>query len=211
MGRQDFETETLLAVGGFPDSFIGHFDRESYEESGRLVPISYRTAGDGCVYEEGDRTAPLTTATDPNVNILAFSCKDHGSDAGEIAPTLRSMGHDGSHANGGGQVAVAMNLRGRDGGAMPELSDVASLRAASGGSSRSYVAGSMAVRRLTPTECERLQAFPDGYTAITRKGKPAADGPRYKALGNSWAVLCARWIVERIQVVDRMTGKEETI
>ena len=49
------------------------------------------------------------------------------------------MGHDGSHANAGGQVAVAMNLRGRDGGAMPELDDVASIRAASGGSSRSYV------------------------------------------------------------------------
>jgi len=59
----------------------------------------------------------------------------------------------------------------------------------------------MAVRRLTPTECERLQGFPDGYTAIPYKGKPddkCPDGPRYKALGNSWAVPCARWIFERI-------------
>ncbi|MFB6311521.1 MAG: DNA cytosine methyltransferase, partial [Salinirussus sp.] len=45
----------------------------------------------------------------------------------------------------------------------------------------------MSVRRLTPRECERLQGFPDGYTAITYRGKPAADGPRYKALGNSMA------------------------
>lgn len=61
------------------------------------------------------------------------------------------------------------------------------------------------IRRLTPTECERLQGFPDGYTAIPYKGKPAdkcPDGPRYKALGNSWAVPCARWIGERIAAVE---------
>ena len=59
----------------------------------------------------------------------------------------------------------------------------------------------MAVRRLTPTECERLMGFPDSYTAIPWRKKPAdqcPDGPRYKALGNSWAVPCARWIGERI-------------
>jgi site-specific DNA-cytosine methylase len=61
------------------------------------------------------------------------------------------------------------------------------------------------VRRLTPTECERLQGFPDGYTAIPWKKKPASecpDGPRYKALGNSWAVPCARWLGERIAAVE---------
>lgn len=54
------------------------------------------------------------------------------------------------------------------------------------------------VRRLTPTECERLQGFPDGYTLIPVKGKPASDAPRYKALGNSMAVPVMRWIGERI-------------
>ena len=58
------------------------------------------------------------------------------------------------------------------------------------------------VRRLTPTECERLMGFPDGYTAIQHRNKPAADGPRYKALGNSWAVPCARWLGERIEAVE---------
>jgi DNA (cytosine-5)-methyltransferase 1 len=58
------------------------------------------------------------------------------------------------------------------------------------------------VRRLTPRECERLQGFPDDYTLITHRGKPAADGPRYKALGNSWAVPCVRWIFERMDYVD---------
>lgn len=81
-----------------------------------------------------------------------------------------------------------------------------------------------AVRRLTPRECERLQGFqwqclpthpgawqdhsgrwwsPD-YTAIPWRGKPAVlcpDGPRYKALGNSWAVPKFRWLGERIQAL----------
>jgi DNA (cytosine-5)-methyltransferase 1 len=57
---------------------------------------------------------------------------------------------------------------------------------------------SMAVRRLTPKECERLQGFPDNYTDIQAKGKPTPDGPRYKALGNSMAVPVMRWIGERI-------------
>mgnify|MGYP000748509855 CR=1 FL=1 len=57
----------------------------------------------------------------------------------------------------------------------------------------------MSVRRLTPRECERLQGFPDDWTAITYRGKPAADGPHYKALGNSMAVNVMRWIGLRIQ------------
>jgi hypothetical protein len=58
----------------------------------------------------------------------------------------------------------------------------------------------MAVRRLTPMECERLQGFPDGYTNIPwRKAAESPDGPRYKALGNSWAVPVVAWIGERIE------------
>ena len=126
---------------------------------------------------------------------------------------------------------------------MPETSDVASLRAASGGSSRSMVVHAQdnaaysvdenrnghkevfgtlqarregggfegavstpTVRRLTPRECERLQGFPDDFTAITYRNKPAADGPRYKALGNSMAVPVIGWILARIYQLqtDRM-------
>jgi DNA (cytosine-5)-methyltransferase 1 len=62
------------------------------------------------------------------------------------------------------------------------------------------VANGMAVRRLTPVECERLQGFPDNYTNIPwRKATESPDGPRYKALGNSWAVPVVRWIGERIE------------
>lgn len=59
-----------------------------------------------------------------------------------------------------------------------------------------------AVRRLTPTECERLQGFPDGWTDIPYKGKPAPDGARYRALGNSMAVPCMAWIGRRIQMAE---------
>lgn len=87
---------------------------------------------------------------------------------------------------------------------MPEgPHDTANIRASSGGSSRSYIASS-AVRRLTPRECERLQGFEDDYTLIQVRGKSAADGPRYKALGNSMAVPCMRWLGERIEMVEEI-------
>jgi hypothetical protein len=113
----------------------------------------------------------------PSPPAVAFSCKDHGADAGTVAPTMRAMPHDGSHANGGGQIAVAQT---------------------------------MTVRRLTPRECERLQAFPDDYTLIPWRKKPAdqcPDGPRYKALGNSMAVNCMEWIGERIAAYEAKERK----
>lgn len=58
----------------------------------------------------------------------------------------------------------------------------------------------MAVRRLTPRECERLQGFNDNHTAITYNKKPAADGPRYKAIGNSMAVTVMHWIGCRLKL-----------
>ena len=192
-----------------------------------------------------------------------------------IAHSLRADGFDASE-DGTGRgtpiVPVAFDLRGREGGAMPGgPHDTANLRAASGGSSRSYVAFAQnqreevrelnaasalsairrgdaknetllafsntagdttlgmskpgvppltsrhgdpgnvlngnAVRRLTPRECERLQGFPDSWTLVPYRGKPAADGPRYKALGNSMAVPVMRWIGERIQLVENLLNR----
>lgn len=60
----------------------------------------------------------------------------------------------------------------------------------------------MAVRRLTPLECERLQGFPDFYSKLNDK---TADAPRYKALGNSMAVPVMRWIGERIELVNKLS------
>lgn len=63
------------------------------------------------------------------------------------------------------------------------------------------------VRRLTPRECERLQGFPDDYTLVPYRGKPAKDGPRYKAIGNSMAVPVMRWIGMRIEFVDKLGAR----
>jgi len=100
----------------------------------------------------------------------------------------------------GSTQAIAVALRGREGGATAELGDEAGncLRASSGGGDKPHVLAQMRVRRLTPKECARLQGFPDEYLDITYRGKPAADGPKYRALGNSWAVPCVTWIGRRI-------------
>jgi site-specific DNA-cytosine methylase len=117
-----------------------------------------------------------------------------------------------SHALGTGSTegaascAVAFEPRyyTRDNKTGGKPSDVSVLKAdaSKAGDSSPHVATSLAVRRLTPRECERLQGFPDDYTAITYRGKPAADGPRYKAMGNSMAVNCMAWIGERIAAVN---------
>ena len=76
-----------------------------------------------------------------------------------------------------------------------------------GGRPLPAIATAMQVRRLTPVECERLQGFPDNYTNISWRNKPASecpDGPRYKALGNSMAVPVMRWIGERINQVEQI-------
>ena len=80
-------------------------------------------------------------------------------------------------------------------------------RGGAGGRHEGVMQPDMQVRRLTPTECERLQGFPDGYTQIPWRNKAAGDcpdGPRYKAMGNSMAVPVMRWIGERIQMVEEM-------
>lgn len=103
-------------------------------------------------------------------------------------------------------MVASVAIRGREGGSNVEMradGTANALRASEGGR-RGEGCGAVlhrsAVRRLTPRECERLQGFPDDYTNIEYRGKPAADGPRYKALGNSMAVPVMRWIGERIQL-----------
>ncbi|MFT8945974.1 MAG: DNA cytosine methyltransferase [Acetobacter aceti] len=138
---------------------------------------------------------------------VAFDCKASGQNGfgvGEIASTMRSMGRTGSHASGGGHLAVmapvSVALRGRDGGSQIEMGDdyAHALRASQGGSDKPHVLTS-AVRRLMPIECERLQGFPDHHTDVPNGNRPAADGPRYKALGNSMPVPVLRWLLGRVE------------
>lgn len=80
------------------------------------------------------------------------------------------------------------------------------LRRDAGGMGAVVMTHLLQVRRLTPVECERLQGFPDNYTTIPWRKKPAEDcpdGPRYKVLGNSWAVPCAAWIGNRINAAEQ--------
>ena len=97
------------------------------------------------------------------------------------------------------QPRIGRSGRGRPSEIVPAL---AGASAGATSDSRPCVATRYAVRRLTPRECERLQGFPDDYTLIQFRGKPAADGPRYRALGNSMAVPVMSWIGRRIDVVD---------
>jgi DNA (cytosine-5)-methyltransferase 1 len=223
----------------------------------------------------GDGTTVGALAAQPGAkqqSYIAFSAKDYGNDASDVAPTLRGMGHDRSHSNGGGQVAiaftqnqdgdvlsgdvmhslgtnpnatgrnaatVAFTLHGSDGttraasstevagslrtrapGSIENSSTTAVLQEQSVASPLTASYGKqadssdtsngppnllrtqMAVRRLTPRECERLQGFPDDYTLVEYRSKLAADGPRYRALGNSMAVPVMRWLGERIAAVD---------
>lgn len=137
--------------------------------------------------------------------ITAFSAKDHGADADDLAPTLRAMPHVRSHANGGGQIAVCVQ-EGQTG--VREYDTAGTVRADAPGTQPggSLLRVRMAVRRLTPRECERLQGMPDDWTLVPYRGKPAADGPRYRAIGNSMAVPVMRWIGRRIQMVEAISG-----
>jgi DNA (cytosine-5)-methyltransferase 1 len=130
---------------------------------------------------------------------------------GDLAATLKSASD-----NTGGRQCVAFAQNQRD--ELRTMDSVGALAAEPGmkqqtylaysvqaahrgvgqGHNTTYVPSPMAVRRLTPRECERLQGFPDDYTLIPFRGKSAADGPRYRALGNSMAVPVLRWIGERI-------------
>ncbi|HCL5307977.1 TPA: Dam family site-specific DNA-(adenine-N6)-methyltransferase [Salmonella enterica] len=138
---------------------------------------------------------------------IAFSYKDNGADAtADLSPTIRAGNHDSSHANSGQPPAIAYAFKAGQGakaggiGYAEEQSPTLT-SASSGTNLTPAVIHGVAVRRLTPVECERLQGFHDNHTLIPWRGKNAADcpdGPRYKAIGNSMAVPVMRWIGERI-------------
>jgi hypothetical protein len=138
-------------------------------------------------------------------DVVAFSSNMSVPDVRDdgCSPCLKLGGH-----GGGNPPAIAF----KPGQSAAARSDGVSfdcaptLEAGGGGNNKPAVCSpTMVVRRLLPVECERLQGFPDGWTAVPYRGKPASDGPRYKALGNSMAVPCMAWIGHRIQAV--MDGK----
>lgn len=243
MGRIDYETETMIAhalrgeghdasedgtgrgtpivpvdVAGTMKAMResgGFSNSADHAASGYMIPVAYRTAGDGAVYEEGDRTAPLTTASDRNANIVAFDTTQitsagnysnprpgdpcHPLAAGAHPPaiteplTLAIRGRGDSH-----------NLEYRQDGTANAVLTPNGGRAGIGVGA---IAHGWAVRRLTPLECVRLMGLPDDYFSSLRLNKPFADGPIYKMLGNSFAVNVVRWIGERIDAVNEIERK----
>jgi DNA (cytosine-5)-methyltransferase 1 len=209
-GRMDFDSETFVTTATLDASY------------GRLQGCSGQDANHG-----HSHLVPI-----------AFSAKDHGADAQEdLSPTLRAGGHAGSHANAGVMPAVAIGADCWNGSTTGEVAATLGTRGSSETASGPTLLQAMRVRRLTVRECERLQGFEDDYTLVPYgrpskakldadflkyqlRGNPkhlkredldrlAADGPRYKALGNSWAVPNVRWIGRRIEAVRLTWAKTE--
>ncbi|MGX9958551.1 DNA cytosine methyltransferase [Xanthomonas euvesicatoria] len=208
-GRLDFESETFLV---------------------QEVAHTLRAEGFDASEDGTGRGTPL-------IPVTAFGCKDSDparSVSDDVAPTLRAMGHVGSHANAGGQVAVAFSHQA--GGEQTTLGydpSTGTTPTLTVGQTPALHTG-MQVRRLTPRECERLQGAVDDWTLVPLPGRhkarkvtklrPAerwrqesdgswsllmADGPRYKMLGNSFAVPVIRWIGESIQRAHTWAQQEQ--
>lgn len=161
------------------------------------VEVSHSLRGEGFdASEDGTgRGTPIVP--------IAFDCK--GTEVqftvNDTHPTLRSMGGNTSHQNGGGHAAVAFAQNQRD--ELRKLSVAGCVASEPGMKQQAFLAEPWAVRRLTPRECERLQGIPDDHTLISWRGKGLSacpDGHRYKAIGNSMAVPCMKWILDRIKV-----------
>jgi DNA (cytosine-5)-methyltransferase 1 len=168
--------------------------RKAWKGTAGSIESSLGRSIAGCINSAGGNAVPGNSVQDADQGYLipvAHALRADGFDAGE----------DGT-GRGTRLVPVAFDAR---------QSDVIQYGDKSGpldtdGHTIGVHAG-MAVRRLTPRECERLQGFPDDYTLIQYRGKPAADGLRYKALGNSMAVPVMAWIGRRIQMVEDLTNE----
>jgi DNA (cytosine-5)-methyltransferase 1 len=146
-----------------------------------------KSHGDGVWWDGGDTAASMTTRCHAQympdkLNFAAVIQGFRGASFGGYQEGVGTLRREGGDLGGGSETLVCSHAK-------TEFEDAAT----------SVPRG---VRRLTPTECERLQGFPDDWTAIKFDGKPASDTRRYRALGNSMAVPCMRWIGERIAAAD---------
>jgi DNA (cytosine-5)-methyltransferase 1 len=193
--RQTGQEVTPTIRAGVTNGGKGHGARSGDSKDELIVPVASTGDVSHCLNAGGMGRQDYETET-----LIAHTPRGEGFDASEdgtgrgtplvpVQPyTLAIRGRGDSHDLEYRQDGTANALLTPNGGR--------------GGIGVGAVAASHQVRRLTPRECERLQGFPDDYTAITLRGKAAADGPRYKALGNSMAVPVMHWIGSRIQQVD---------
>lgn len=229
MGRQDYETETLIPTigGGFDVAgSIGasHGNVRADEAwTNRLVAHSLRGDGFDASEDGTGRGTPLVhVQTIPIMRNGADTPAGHSARSGDtkdeyVVPI--AFGWQNSSQQGASASASASHTPTLDKSKVPAIGfDLAQITSkvnrnraedglpqppiVAGGSP--HVASTMQVRRLTPRECERLQGFPDDYTLVQHRNTPAADGPRYKALGNSMAVPVMAWIGRRIAMVEEL-------
>jgi len=146
---------------------------------------------------EGDPCHPLAAGAHPPA--IAVALRGRAAELSEVPSALLASQGGGDKAH----VLTGFQTRGSN----IDIGDIAGTfgsNADRASGSAPMLQVSSAVRRLTPRECERLQGFYDDYTLIEYRGKQAADGPRYKALGNSMAVPVMRWILSRIERVNKL-------
>ncbi len=195
--RIDAETETLLVTHSLRAE---GFDA-SEDGTGRGTPLVPVPHLDVMPTMMNGANTPAGHMARSGHSKDAYIVPIHAFDARQ-ADVLQYGDKTGPLDTCGHSVAVAFAQNSRD--ELREMSVVGAWAAEPGMKQTSYIRQHMAVRRLTPRECERLQGFPDDYTLIQYRNKPAADGPRYKALGNSMAVPVMRWIGRRIQMVSNL-------
>lgn len=145
-------------------------------------------------------------------------------DTGDVVGALNAQAGSVGQGDAAPCVAVSFKPRhysekGYKDGAPNVVTGALTANASDAGDCSPHVATEMVVRRLTPTECERLQGFQDGFTKIPKFdkvtgcvliGQYAADGPRYKVLGNSMATNVMRWIGKRLIQLEALTSKSST-
>ncbi|HCT7642209.1 TPA: DNA cytosine methyltransferase [Morganella morganii] len=228
--KHDIRTETFMVqtiAGNITHTLntANNGKGSSEDGTGKGVPIIAFTAEDYGADATVGRTPTLRASVRP---AIAFAQNSRGevryeSGHGQVACTILSNGKPGF----GVPMVACVSLRGRENGLAAELGGGVSpaLRASSGGADKGHVLApdyeahfqcdpdvsdyggwlQWRVRRLMPMECERLQGMPDNYTLIPYRGKPAADAPRYKAIGNSMAVPCMAWLGYRlVQCMNKM-------
>lgn len=209
MGRIDYETETLIPVIG------GGFDVAYQCQGTNIGEMGTLLTGNGNV-----------TGGFPFMSVycdVAHTLRGNGFDAGEYGTgrgvpmvpvyAIQERAVSDNMTSGpqgkGYQEGVAYTLEARHhvqavayrtagDGAVYEEGDTTAPLTTNTDPSANTINTFAGVRRLTPMECERLQGFGDSYTMVPHRGKPAADGPRYQAIGNSMAVPVMQWIGRRI-------------
>jgi DNA (cytosine-5)-methyltransferase 1 len=190
-GRQGFRTSADDAANGLlvANTLRAQSQLAHREDVDTLIP-----ALAGCQTAREGR-GPDSDAT---TTLIAYGFR-HRASAHDNAPVLENAIPSLRAADDDGQ-SVFVDLQNNRLGAEDLAGTLMASTPAKGMGAATL--GRAGVRRLTPRECERLQGFPDDYTLVPHRGKPAADAPRYKGIGNSWPTVVPRWIGERIAAVD---------